>query len=631
MPITQAAVFRRFLLPSLLISLLAVLPFLPGLPGEFTFDDIPNITTNQSLHLAELNLDALVRTALTPQPSGNTRGLSSLSFAIDYWRAGGPDPGTFKTTNLLIHALTTFALAWLLRNLLLVTGVSEARARWVAPALALAWAVHPLLVSSVLYTVQRLQTLGTLFLVLALLAYLQARRAQIAGRSGRTGLLGAVLLWVIAVSCKEDSAALPAHALALELTVLRFAAADTGLATRIRRGYLFAAAAGVALYLLVVIPHYWSWDTYGGRDFSTPERLLTQARVLAMYLWQIVLPLPSHMPFYYDWLQPSHGLLQPWTTLASILLIAGMLALAWHQRLKRPLLALGIFLFFGAHFITSNVIGLELAFEHRNHFALIGAVLAIGSLLAEASQRLRLRAAQQAAACCALLLVLGTATAQRAHSWSNNILISQVVTQQALPSGRAWTQLCASYFSDGGGAVPDNPNLDQAIEVCDAGISAAPQSLNSNTLLVVLRTLRGDADVAKDWHRLQKRIQTAYMTLDNARIHLILTFHARKGVKLDHQELLKTLSALKQRGALRPFDLTSIGYFVMNDLGEPDLAMPYFISAINGVSPLDPFPQHLSGELKAKGRPDLAKQIETLGLARMQQSMHTQGVKGSTP
>lgn len=617
MPLSARIARLRFLLVGLLIGLLAVLPLLPGLPGEFIFDDIPNITTNQSLHLDDPSLENIVRVALTPQPSGSTRSLPSLSFAIDYWRGGGPDPATFKSTNLLIHALTAFVLAWLLRSLLLATGVSEMRARWTAPALALAWAAHPLLVSSVLYTVQRLQTLGTLFLVLALLTYLQARRAQIAGRSGRTGLLGAALLWAIAMSCKEDSASLPAYTLALELTVLRFAAADASLATRIRRGYLIAATIGVALYVLVVIPHYWSGDAYGGRDFSTPERLLTQARVLVMYLWQIVVPLPSHMPFYYDWLQPSHGLLQPWTTLASILLLLGLLVLAWYQRLKRPLLALGIFLFFGAHFITSNVIGLELAFEHRNHFALIGAVLAIGSLLAELAQRLRLPNGAEATVYGALLLTLSGATAVRAHSWSSSVLISQVATQQALPSGRAWTQLCASYFTEGGGAVPDNPNLGRAIEVCNAGISAAPQSLNSNTLLVVLRTLRGDADVVQDWHRLQQRIETAYMTLDNARIHLILTFHARKGVKLDRQELLKTFLALKQRGGLKPFDLTSIGYFVMDDLGEPDLAIPYFTTAIDAASPLDPFPLQLASELRAKGRPDLAAQMEQLALTRL--------------
>src|SRR5690606_13034607 len=117
-------------------------------------------------------------------------------------------------------------LAWFLRSLLLAAGIMGSRARWMAPALALAWAVHPLQVSSVLYAVQRFQTMGTLFLVLALWAYLQARLAQIRGDSGRTGLLSAALLWALALGCKEDSALLPAYALALELTVLRFGAAD---------------------------------------------------------------------------------------------------------------------------------------------------------------------------------------------------------------------------------------------------------------------------------------------------------------------------------------------------------------------------------------------------------------------
>src|SRR3546814_8447978 len=101
--------------------------------------------------------------------------------------------------------------------------------------LALAWAAHPLQVSSVLYAVQRFQTMGTLFLVLALWAYLKARQAQIEGRPGRTGLLLALLLWVAAMGCKEDSVLLPAYTLALELTVLRFSANSTRLAGILRR------------------------------------------------------------------------------------------------------------------------------------------------------------------------------------------------------------------------------------------------------------------------------------------------------------------------------------------------------------------------------------------------------------
>src|SRR3546814_10561333 len=78
--------------------------------------------------------------------------------------------------------------------------------------------------------------MGTLFLVLALWAYLKARQAQIEGRPGRTGLLLALLLWVAAMGCKEDSVLLPAYTLALELTVLRFSANSTRLAGILRRG-----------------------------------------------------------------------------------------------------------------------------------------------------------------------------------------------------------------------------------------------------------------------------------------------------------------------------------------------------------------------------------------------------------
>jgi len=610
MPDSVPAVSRHFFLFSMLLALLAVLPFLPGMPGEFLFDDIPNIVNNDSIQLKSLSAENLVRVVATPQISGSMRGLPTLTFALDYWRGGGAYPGIFKATNLLIHALTTFALVWLFRAILLAAGIAGARARWVALVMALAWAVHPLLVSSVLYAVQRLQTLSTLFVVLALLLYMKARCMQIAGSSGRARMLGAVLLWVIAMSCKEDAVAVPAFALALELTVLQFAAANTHLASRITRAYRLIAIVGIALYVLIVIPHYWSWDAYGGREFSTAERLLTQSRVLVMYLWQIVMPLPEHMPFYYDWLEPSRGLLQPWTTLVSLLLIVGLLVLAWHQRHKRALLALGIFLFFSAHFITSNVVGLELAFEHRNHFALVGMVLAIGGALMEVGQRLNLSDRVQWSICCLLLLILGGFTVHRSHSWSSNVLTSQVATRQFLASGRAWTQLCASYFKSGGGAIAANPNLNRAIATCRMGVSVAPRSLNSLTLLVVLRTLRGDPDVRPDWQLLRQRIQAVPMTLDNARIHLILTFHARQGVQLETSELMETLMELAERGAVPPYDLSMIGYFVLNHLELPDQAMPFFISAINGVSPMDPFPQQLAEELRAKGRDDLASKVE---------------------
>src|SRR3546814_7533361 len=103
------------------------------------------------------------------------------------------------------------------------------------------------------------------------------------------------------------------------------------------------------------------------------------------------------------------------------------------------------------------------------------------------------------------------------------------------------------------------------------------------------------------------------MTRDNARIYMILTYHMRKGVPLDKQELLDAFAVLARRATLDPFTLASLGYFVMNDLSEPDAAIPYFIQAIETTPPNDPFPWQLGNELRAKGRTDLAEKIERIG------------------
>jgi len=606
------------LLLNLTLALLAALPFTAGLPGDFVLDDIPNIINNDALQLKQLDADGLLKIAIAPQLSGSLRVLPTLTFALDYWRAGSFDPATFKATNILIHALTACALAWFFHALLLAASVPAKRAQWAAPALALAWALHPLQVSAVLYVVQRMQTMGTLFLVLALLAYLQARRAQLVGSFGRTGLLASVLLWVIALGCKEDSILLPVYTLALELTVLRFGAADTGLATRLRHGYLIATLFGLTIYFLWAVPNHWHWEAYPARDFSTMERLLTQARVLCTYLWQIVLPMPSHMQFYYDGLQVSRSLIQPWTTLPAIAMVLALLGMAWWMRARAPLLSLGVLLFFSGHLITSNVIGLEQIFEHRNHFALIGAVLALGSVLAHAGQRLRLKPVTQAVICTAILIGISSATLMRAHSWADRIGFAHTSTELAPHSARAWYALCMDYLEAGGEVVASNPNINKAIDACSKGTTAAPYAINNLAVLIVLKSLRGDVS-AQDWNLFHQRLNTLSLSWDDQRAPTIFAYYAHHGIPLDKQEMLKAFAELSRRISITPYDSASLGYFIMNDLKEPDQAMPYFDVAINAAHPADPFPQQLAGELRTKNRPDLAKKIEQAWKAKYNQ------------
>jgi hypothetical protein len=599
---------RGYLLFSLLCAALAILPFLPGLPGSFVFDDEQNIVQNSAIELQSLEPGALLYAALSPQPGGMTRVLPTLTFALDYWRGNGFDPATFKITNIAIHAVTTFVLAWFLRSLLLIAGVTLSRARWSALAMALAWALHPLQVSSVLYVVQRMQTLATLFVVLALWAYLVARQAQMEGQSGRRGWMLAGLLGVVAVSCKEDAVLLPVYMLALELTVLRFRASDPGLSRNLHRGYMLLTALAAAAYVCMVVPHYWAMDTYTFRNFSTLERLLSEGRVLCMYLWEILLPLPSHLPFYYDWVQPSRGLLQPWTTLPAYVLLLALLGAAWHMRKQRPLFALGVLLFLAGHLVTANVVPLELAFEHRNHFPLIGIVLAVGDALALAVMRLKLAVAARVAGCLLVLVTLASATAVRARSWDSDMNLALTSTQLAPGSARAWNSLCVIYFIRGGGPKFDNLNIDKAVAACSEGAKVADDSVISLTNIIAYKGIQGTLTEA-DWDRYLTQLRRVKMTLENRSSIWVILNQVRRGVHMDESRVLETIDVVNRRAPFKPIESAAIGYFILEHTRQAERATPFFIRAMKDAA--DPsFSDDIIIDLRKQGHAHMADKLQ---------------------
>ena len=612
---------RGFLPIALLCAIAASLPFWFGLPGDFIFDDVPNIVENGVVHLESLTLPDLANVVLYGQRSGESRILPTLTFALNFYMGHGLAPAIFKATNIAIHAATAFALAMLLRNLLLLAGIRQRSARWAALALTLAWAVHPLQVSSVLYVIQRLQTLATFFLVLALLSYLSARQAQIGGKSGRTGWMLTVLLWAAALSCKEDAILLPAYALAMELTVIGFRAADPSLSRKLKNGYKIAAATGIAAYILFIVPHYWAWNDYPGRNFSSIERLLTQGRVLCMYLWQILAPLPAHMPFYYDWLQPSRSVFQPWTTLPAWGFLLALLGTAWQLRKRRPIFSLGIFLFFAGHFVTSNVIGLEQAFEHRNHFPLIGVVLAAGDLLALLCTRLNLRWATSVTICAAFLILLASAAAIRASSWSSGLSIAQTSTQLAPTSARAWNSLCLTWFDLGGGTKHGNPHLDKAIAACNQGAEVDKNSIIGLTNVISFKIMQGSITPA-DWNHYQSRLEQVPMTSENASAIWVILNRARDGMKIDGDQMLKAIEITNRRRPYGAIESAAIGYFILGHTERPEMASPYFARAVQIAK--DPaFSQGIINDLRSEGQTKLAQQLE--------QVLHIETADGRRP
>lgn len=596
----------RFRLLAALCAAAAGFLFSLGLGGDFLLDDQPTITLNPFVQIDTLDAATLMGAATSFQDGHGWRAIPMASFALDYWRAG-LDPTAFKTTNLLIHALTVLALAGMLRRLLSLAGWPGRLSTWAAPAMALAWAVHPLQVSSVLYIVQRMQTMATLFVVLALWAYLCARQAQVEGRDSRRPWALAVLCGLLALACKEDAVLLPAYALALELLVLRFRAQAPSTTRLLRRGYLLGTVAVLALYCFVVVPHYWSWEPLPFRDFSTPDRLLTQARVLAMYLGQSVFPWPDLMPFFYDGLQPSRGWLQPPSTLACFLLLSALAVAAWLCRRHRPLFALGIAWFFLGHAVTSNVIPLELAFEHRNHFPLVGIVLAVGDLVAAATTRWRAGAWATGTSVAMLLSALSFGSTMRLEVWSRDLLgFAQASTRLAPDSERAWAMLCELH-DERSQDDTTSPDFARALEACEVG-ARRTQGLTLMANLVALKSRQGTIS-STDWDLLFARAQSASMSVANRNAVWYLVQKAQMHESIDRHHLVRFVDIVSSRTRLDPFRLARFGFFLARDETMQADARRYFIKAAEVLPPDSPLLAQLAADLEASGHPDWAQDV----------------------
>ena len=108
----------------IVILLVTIFIYIPGLSGDYVFDDSANILENQKLVLEHLTLDQLSRAWYSGDAGPLGRPVSMLSFALNYYLIGSFEPYYFKLTNLFIHLLNgvliyliSFKLfSWLLVN-----------------------------------------------------------------------------------------------------------------------------------------------------------------------------------------------------------------------------------------------------------------------------------------------------------------------------------------------------------------------------------------------------------------------------------------------------------------------------------------------------------------------------------
>ena len=403
-----------------------------GSGAPFTFDDEATLRGNFLAQYPPAELDHW-RVASQSSSSGSLRRpVSMFTFYVNFAVSGEYSPRALKSINAAIHCIIAVLLYALFRRILAVAsgceaGVVDAASSRVSLLAAGIWLLHPLHVSTVLYSVQRMAQLSTLFVVLGLLVYITLRerwsRRGASGAEVLAGLLWFALVALLATFSKENGILLLWLTPLAEVTLFRgrWAGATVPWLKVLGWSSLVAPLFVIAAIFLLD-PHTFS-KGYLVRNFTMEERVLTQLRLLWRYAGWILWPNVFDMGFQHDDIPLSSGLLHPSITIIALLGWCAVLLLALVLRKREPVITLALLFFLIGHSLESGFLALEMAFEHRNYLPSIGLCLLLGVYISRATEKVSKQKAT--AIFCFLGLTLFSLLAARVYTWSDDLRLAQ--------------------------------------------------------------------------------------------------------------------------------------------------------------------------------------------------------------
>ena len=455
--LTHLKLFFAF---SIVILLLPILTYFPGLNGPLIFDDIPNIVLNSNIQMKQLSLTTLNEAAhsLSSGPFG--RPLAGISFAINYYLADGTiQTFGYKAFNLAIHTINGLFVFWLV--FLIMTraqkldfqSTKDLKNKTTIPLIAgicaLLWVLHPIQVTSVLYVVQRMTSMAAMFMLLSLISYMYARLALLNKNTRKSIILffTSLVAGIFGALCKETAVLLPLYIILIEFIFFNDVSPwnQWQALSKNWKSILFIGFVCFFVLLLIFLINF-ALPGYVNRDFNMVERILTESRILLFYLGQIILPRLSEFGIYHDDIPLSTSLLSPWTTLVSIAVIISMLFFAFRYHRKFALISFGVLWFFVSHVLESTFFPLELVHEHRNYLASIGPLMIAVSGLYVLMHKLK--KSRLWILIPIIVLAFGITTTVRSMQWTQakNLLENETLYHPESP--RAWADLFIIYVKE---------------------------------------------------------------------------------------------------------------------------------------------------------------------------------------
>lgn len=435
----QGALLALFILLS--SSALAYLSLSGGLPGDFLLDDRARIVDTD---VESVTIQGIAQAIMNTDSGTFGRVLPLASFFFTK-ALHGNEAEIFKYHNVLFHLISGLLVFWFVSYLFSSGRFAQycpTRSPWLFGAIvASLWLLHPIQVSTVLYTVQRMTQFSLIFTLLTLICYLYMRNALT--KRPRNAILpfsGVLIFMIAGLLSKENAALVSIYILLIEYFVFRFAL-STG------RGSTFHLA---FISLICILPLsagliYFFTHTetllydYAMRPFDLTDRIATEAVVMWRYVGMLLIPRLSNFSLYHDGI--SIETLFSLKSIIAIVLWFALLAALFLFRKTAPVFVFGISFFLISHILESTILPLELMFEHRNYAGSIGILITFSAMVL--GLRYFLPAFRAVSFIVVATLVLGFSAMQaaRAGTWADPYIHSIIAAEENPSSSRATSSL----------------------------------------------------------------------------------------------------------------------------------------------------------------------------------------------
>lgn len=370
----------------LLITVCVVLSYSNSFTADWHYDDFHHIKENINIRKVS-NIPVFFKDPTTFSRNPSTamyRPLLMTTHALNY-RLGilttrdGYNVVGYHVFNLFLHVLASLAVFFIVHYLFQkFTPVKNINPTLPGIFAALLFGLHTLNTETIVYVSSRSTGMSTAFALWAMYWYMRA------SDSGKTTHFPLLILSVVTFTCgllsKEIAFMLLAMIIYYEFFIHTEWKADLPVFTAWKTVFIRWLPFAVSGIAYLYVRHLVRGENLVERLFSEggspaaknlASQLATQARVQIVYIREMLWPtgLSIDKPFM---VSKSFGELK---VILSLVVIIGIIALAWKVRKRYPLVAFGVFWIFTAH-IPTAVYRLNVVLnDHRVYLPIFGFVL----------------------------------------------------------------------------------------------------------------------------------------------------------------------------------------------------------------------------------------------------------------